>query len=74
MAEKHATAGYNARSPALEPLLTINAACDVLAVSRNTLYRLVDRGELLPTRVGERLRFRPDDVRAYLERGRAPAA
>ena len=72
MAEKHATGGYNEASP-LEPLLTINAACDLLRVSRNTLYRLVDRGELRPTRVGERWRFQPDDVRSYLERGQEPA-
>jgi excisionase family DNA binding protein len=70
MSDEHATAGYNV-SP-LEPLLTINAACGVLQVSRNTLYRLVERGELHPSRVGERLRFRPDDVRDYLERGREP--
>ena len=69
MTDEHATGGYNEAS-SLEPLLTINGACDLLSISRNTLYRLVDRGELRPTRVGERLRFQPDDVRAYLERGR----
>ena len=68
MSEEHGTAGYKA-SP-IEPLLTITAACDVLGVSRQTIYRLVRRGELHPSRVGERLRFRPEDIRAYLERGR----
>ena len=73
MSDDHGTAGYNLTSTALEPLLTVNAACSVLAVSRQTLYRLIRRGELHPSRVGERLRFRPDDLRDYLERGREPA-
>ena len=57
----------------LEPLLTIDATCGVLAVSRQTLYRLVRAGELHPTRVGERMRFRPGDLRAYVDRHREPS-
>jgi excisionase family DNA binding protein len=59
---------------ALEPLLTVGAVCEVLAVSKQTVYRLVHRGELKPTRVGERLRFVPEDVRDYLERHREAVA
>ena len=54
MRDDHGTAGYN---PALEPLLTVSGTCDVLRVIRQTVYRLVRRGELHPSRVGERLRF-----------------
>ena len=39
-----------------------------LGVSRWTVYRLVNKGELRAVRVGERLRFRPADVDAYLDR------
>ena len=72
MSDEHGTADYNAASTALEPLLTVKAAGNVLAVSRQRLYRLIHAGELHPSRVGERLRFRPDDVRDYIERGREP--
>jgi excisionase family DNA binding protein len=43
-------------------------------VSKQTLYRLLQAGELHPSRVGERLRFDPADVRAYLERTREQVA
>ena len=70
MQEDHGTTGYNAAPSTLEPLLTVSAVCGLLAVSRQTLYRLIHAGELHPSRVGERLRFLPADVRDYLERGR----
>jgi excisionase family DNA binding protein len=50
-------------------LLTVNMVAELLAISRDTVYRLVRQGDLVPCRVGERLRFRPEDVDAYLERG-----
>ena len=66
--DEHGTAGY---TPELEPLLTVASTCHLLRVSRQTVYRLVRAGQLNPTRVGERLRFEPSDLRDYLERGRA---
>jgi excisionase family DNA binding protein len=66
--DDHGAQLYTAAGRALEPLLTVAAACSLLAVSRQTLYRLIRAGELHPTRVGERLRFSPDDVRDFLER------
>ena len=47
----------------------MNELRGVLKVSRGTVYKLVNRGELPAVRVGERLRFRPADVDRYLERG-----
>ena len=38
-------------------------------MSRWTVYRLVRDGELRAVKVGERLRFRVEDVDTYLERG-----
>jgi putative molybdopterin biosynthesis protein len=51
-------------------LLTVNAVAELLAISRDSVYRLVRQGELVPYRVGERLRFRPEEIDAYLERSR----
>jgi excisionase family DNA binding protein len=56
------------------PLLTINDVAHQLAISRDSVYRLVRSGSLIPSRVGERLRFRPEDIEAYLERRREPVA
>lgn len=60
----------HARTKPLEPLLTIADIRTVLRVSRTGVYRLVDRGDLVPVRVGRRMRFHPRDVRGYLERAR----
>jgi excisionase family DNA binding protein len=54
----------------LEPLLTVNSICKLLDVSRQTLYRLIHAGELVPIRVSKSPRFAPDEVRRYLERQR----
>jgi excisionase family DNA binding protein len=55
----------------LSPLLSINEVAQLLGVSRPTVYALIRRGELIPIRVSERLRFDSTDVRAYLERNRS---
>jgi excisionase family DNA binding protein len=58
----------------LEPLLTIDATAAFLGISRRQVYTLLERRELPHVRVGERTRFLPEDLRAYLEsrRGGAP--
>ena len=66
------TPRYAADPTALEPLLTVRGVCDVLRVSKQTVYRLTARGELPSTRVGDRLRFAPADIREYVERNREP--
>jgi excisionase family DNA binding protein len=58
----------------LEELLTIAAVARVLGISRGSVYTLIRAGELIPVRVGERARFEPADVRAYLERHREASA
>jgi excisionase family DNA binding protein len=67
---RHGTTGYAANRAPLEPLLTVGDVCQLLAVSKPTVYRLLQAGELHPSRVGERLRFEPEDVRGYLKRNR----
>jgi excisionase family DNA binding protein len=54
----------------LEPLLTIDATAAFLGISRRQVYTLLERRELPCVRVGERTRFLPEDLRAYLERHR----
>jgi excisionase family DNA binding protein len=54
----------------LDPLLSINDLAGLLGISRASVYTLIHSGELVPIRVGERIRFEPADVRAYIERHR----
>ena len=41
----------------MRPLITINEVCEYLGVSRNTLYRMMSRGELTAYRVGRAISF-----------------
>jgi excisionase family DNA binding protein len=55
------------------------AVASTLGVTVQTVYRLVARGELGCIRIGGRLRFSDEDVRAFVERatirpGSQPAA
>jgi excisionase family DNA binding protein len=51
-------------------LMTIDELGAYLVIGRTSIYRLIAAGDLSPVRVGHRLRFRPDDVEAYLVRNR----
>jgi excisionase family DNA binding protein len=51
-------------------LLTVNELAALLGISRDSVYRLVKAGDVIGYRVGERLRFRWEDVDAYLDRHR----
>lgn len=66
---RHESTVYDALRPAL---LTVNDVARLLSVSRDTVYKLVNAGDLRAVRVSERLRFRPEDVEHYLERDGAP--
>ena len=46
----------------------------MLDCSIRTVYRLVDRGELRPVRLGRVLRFEIDEIERYLLRNREPVA
>jgi excisionase family DNA binding protein len=54
------------------PLRTVNQLAAYLGVTRATVYKLVRGGDLPAVVVGKRLRFRAEDVDAYLEREAAP--
>lgn len=48
-------------------LLTGQEAADSLAVSLRTLRTLVERGELLPVRIGRAVRFDEGDLRRWVD-------
>jgi excisionase family DNA binding protein len=49
-------------------LLSPADAAQLAQVSRNTIYREIERGALPARHVGRQLRIDPADFRAYLER------
>jgi excisionase family DNA binding protein len=55
------------------PLLDISEAAQELHVSRQTMYRIVRRGTVPHTRVGNSIRVARADLAAYLEGGRSHA-
>jgi excisionase family DNA binding protein len=61
---------YAADRSAPEPLLTVAQCCELLQVSKQTLYRLINSGELEPVRIGRHPRFVPADISAFIERNR----
>lgn len=48
--------------------LSANQACRRLRMSRATLLRLIDRGQLPAYRIGWMIRLRDDDVEVYRRR------
>ena len=61
----------------MPPLYTVTEVADYLHVSRSTVYRLIEDGSLRGTRIGQALRFTPDNIRELIALGsvdRAPNA
>jgi putative molybdopterin biosynthesis protein len=56
-----------------ELLLSPAQAAAQLGVNRETVYRLIARGELTAARVGSVLRVSPTDLAEYLKRSRGGA-
>jgi excisionase family DNA binding protein len=56
----------------LSPLLTVQQCAELLAVSRPTIYRLVrDDGLPVVRPTGNDIRFRPEDLEAWLQSRKA---
>jgi len=55
----------------VEPLLTVGDVAPILGVSRRTVYELAESRDptlrIPAVRIGGRLRFALDDIRAYVE-------
>lgn len=50
------------------PLFTVTTLCEHLAISRATLYRLINKGEIEPIRIGSLTRFTENEVNRFLTR------
>ena len=66
--------GENLDITVMPRALTTGQAADLLGVSRPTVVKLIDNGELPATRVGSRRRLAAEDVLAYKERSRSHRA
>jgi excisionase family DNA binding protein len=51
-----------------EPMMTVEEVMAMTRLSRKTVLKAVRRGELVACRFGNRLRFRHDALRSWLER------
>lgn len=55
-------------------LVTIEEAAEVLSLSVRTVRYMIERGELVPVRVGRAVRLATSTLRAYVEMRTADAA
>ena len=60
-------------SPQEKPLLTIGDACQLLGISRSTVYRLIADGELRLIKIYKRSVIAGQDLDAYVGRLVHPA-
>jgi len=49
---------------------TVKQLAAILQVNPMTIYRIVERGELVSYEIGRAMRFRKDDIEAYLQKCR----
>jgi len=54
----------------MNKLLSFNDVKEYFNISQPTLYRLMNRGKIPFHKVGNSIRFRPEDVEKYLEENR----
>ncbi len=59
-------AGSAVAGEKIEPLLRSTEVCEILRVSKTTLWRRIRRGELAVIRAERRLLFEPEEVRRYI--------
>lgn len=52
----------------LENLLRPKEAAALLAISARTLWSLTASGEIASLRIGRAIRYRPEDLRAFIDR------
>lgn len=51
-----------------DSLLSVKDVAEWLKVSERTVFNLIDRKEITGAKVGNRWRFEPEEIRAYLTR------
>ncbi len=53
-------------------LLTVKETCKYLRISPPTLYRMIDRNELVPVKIGKRTLFDRSDLDRYIDAAKGP--
>jgi excisionase family DNA binding protein len=57
-----------------EPYWKVGDVAALINMSKSFVYKEAEAGRLPCVRIGSALRFKPDEIRAYLERQRASRA
>jgi|MudIll2142460700_1097286.scaffolds.fasta_scaffold103216_2 excisionase family DNA binding protein len=55
-------------------LLTVKETCTYLRISAPTLYRMLERQELVPVKIGKRTLFDKKDLDVYIDTSKGPKA
>ena len=63
----HNSSGRSDPQPASWQLLSPADVAHAYKLSRKTIYRAIERGELRASRIGNRLRIRPEDCQTWLD-------
>jgi excisionase family DNA binding protein len=54
-------------------LLTVKETCSYLRISPPTLYRMIERRELIPVMIGKRTLFDRSDLDKFIDAAKAPS-
>jgi excisionase family DNA binding protein len=54
----------------LKRLFTVSAACTYLSISRMSLYRMMERKEIAPIKIGNRTLFDRKDLDEFIEKAK----
>jgi len=54
----------------IKRLFTVNEACTYLSISRMSLYRMMERKEIAPVKIGNRTLFDRKDLDELIERAK----
>jgi excisionase family DNA binding protein len=55
-------------------LFTVTETCKYLRISPPTLYRMIERGELVPVKIGKRTLFDRKDLDTFIDAAKGPLA
>jgi excisionase family DNA binding protein len=53
-------------------LFTITEVTEILRVCSRTVHRLIEKGDLRPSRVGRRVLIASDEIESFIRRGPRP--
>ncbi len=53
--------------PKLSRLLSIKEVTEILGISRATIYRMIDAGEIKAYKIGKGVRFKQEEIEEYVD-------